>query len=231
MEKSNCNILIVEDELIIAEVLKEMLEQLGYAVVGLAKNYDRAIQQLQNIQNIDLAFLDINLEGEKNGLDVGAEINQNYHFPIVYLTSYSDLETITAAGKTNPEAYLIKPFKKEDILATVEIIRNRPKKEAKTVIIKDGYHVLKVNVLDIQYIKSEGNYIEIHTNEKKHLIRNKLEDFIVEAGQEYFIQVHRSYAVNLHQIEMVNGHEVRIAGEKIPISRTHKEQVLERYQK
>ncbi len=229
MEKADYSIFIVEDELIIAEVLKEMLEELGYTVIGIAKNYEKAMQFLQSSEKIDLAFLDINLGGEKNGMDVGEEIKNSYQFPIVYLTSYSDLETITAAGKTNPAAYLIKPFKKEDILATVEIIRARPISTSKTIMIKDGYNILKIEALDILYFKAEGNYVEVYTAERKHLIRYKLEDFIQEAGEEHFIQTHRSYVVNINKVEAINGHEVFINTHKVPISRTFKEQVISRF--
>lgn len=224
--RENYRILIVEDELIIAEVLMEMLESFGYSVVGIAKNYDRALAIIDAEANIDLAILDINLGGVKTGIDVGRQIKQHHQFSIAYLTSYGDLETISEAGTTQPEAYLIKPFKKEDIRATVEIIRARGNASDKTIILKDGYNQLKVPVASIHWIKVDGNYLEVYTADAKHLVRNSIEAFIAELSSPQFVRTHRSYAVNLDHIKAINGHDVFIGDEQLPLSRKYKDLVL-----
>ncbi|MGB0849815.1 MAG: LytR/AlgR family response regulator transcription factor [Bacteroidia bacterium] len=222
-------ILIVEDELIIAEVLKDMLTSLGYTVVAIAKNYDRAISQLKKHSEIDLALLDINLGGENTGIDVGEVINADYKFPIAYITSYTDHETIAAVGKTKPEAYVIKPFKKEDILATVEIIRARNKQKDKVIILKEGYDTIRIKCLDILYLKADGNYVQIHTLSDKFLSRTRIEDFILKYGEDNFAQVHRSYAVNIQNIDAVVGQHVHLGAHKIPLSRKYKNVFMNKF--
>ena len=84
MNKHSLNILIVEDELLIAEMLKEMLLDLNYNVVAIAKTYDLALFFLEKHKEINFAFLDINLSESKNGFDVAKQINEVYQMPFVF---------------------------------------------------------------------------------------------------------------------------------------------------
>ena len=115
MKLHNLNILIVEDELLIAEMLKEMLLELDCNVIYVAKNYDQALEVLKNPNTINLAILDINLSETKSGFDVAKLINQEYKLPFIFLTSYSDKNTVKEAISLKPESYLIKPFTKTDL--------------------------------------------------------------------------------------------------------------------
>src|SRR5688572_25699223 len=97
------HILIVEDELLIAEMLRQMLIDLGYKVAGIAANYDQALRYLQEDIRIDLCFLDINLQGKHSGFDVARELRSRHTVPFVFLTSYSDRKTISEAASLQPE--------------------------------------------------------------------------------------------------------------------------------
>jgi two-component SAPR family response regulator len=101
---SKFNILIVEDDLLIAEMLKEMLLDLSYNVVKITKNYTQAVNELSVNNSIDLVFLDINLSDSKTGVDIAHQINNNSKVPFIYLTSYSDPKSIIEASATLPEA-------------------------------------------------------------------------------------------------------------------------------
>ena len=79
------NILIVEDELLIAEMLKEMLFDLGYINIHISKNYDEAKVKLSLHNDINLAFLDINLTDIKSGIDVAHHIKNEHKIPFVYI--------------------------------------------------------------------------------------------------------------------------------------------------
>jgi len=82
-------ILIVEDELIIAEDVRQMLTKMNYEIVGNAMDYDEAISILDTT-NPDLILLDVNLNCKKDGIDLAETINQKYKVPFIYTTSYSD---------------------------------------------------------------------------------------------------------------------------------------------
>lgn len=86
-------ILIVEDEVLIAQDLKEILEEVGYKRILKAKNYQEAIEKLHE-NKIGLALLDINLRGAKTGIDLAVALNDEFHVPFIFLTSYSDSDTI-----------------------------------------------------------------------------------------------------------------------------------------
>lgn len=222
------NILIVEDELMIAEMIKEMLSELDYQVLGVAKNYKEATANLESKRDvIDLIVLDINLNDHKNGIDIGSLIKEKYQIPFVYLTSYSDPQTIRAAASTEPAAYLLKPFTVGDLHATVEVIKARKAVSAKSIMIKENDLNVKLEVADISYVKSDNNYLEIFTSRKKHLTRNSLEKFLEDVEESNIIRVHRSFAINISKIQAVNGQYLMIDDQKIPISRKHKSELMD----
>ncbi len=133
-------ILIIEDELIIAEDMQNMLTKMEYEVVGNAMDYDEAIAFLDN-EKPDLILLDVNLNGEKDGIEIAEEINKKYHIPFIFTTSYSDSATLERAKKTNPINYLVKPFKKEQLFTSIEIalhkMQNEKEAEASAELEKD----------------------------------------------------------------------------------------------
>ena len=94
-------VLIVEDEFIIANNLKLMLEDLGYHPLEPAMGKQEAIEMLKN-NEVDLAILDINLSGKHEGIEIAKEINEKSHIPFIFLTSNADKETINEAKLTKP---------------------------------------------------------------------------------------------------------------------------------
>ena len=113
-------ILLVEDELIIAEHLTILLENIGCEIVGSAIDFDEAIEILET-EKPDLILLDINLGGKKDGVDLAEEINRRFDIPFIFTTSHSDSVTLERAKKVNPANYLVKPFRKEQLYTAVEI--------------------------------------------------------------------------------------------------------------
>lgn len=130
---SEIKILIVEDEPIIAKNISMYLNNSDFTVSGIAYDADEAILQLQ--QNTpDAVILDINLDCEKDGIDIAAHINQGYHLPFLFLTSYSDKETLQRAKLVEPSGYIVKPFNERTLLASIEIaISNFAQKSNKDV--------------------------------------------------------------------------------------------------
>lgn len=117
---SGIRVLIVEDEPLIAKNISMYLNNNDYEVAGIAYDAEEALHQLKRLQP-DFAMLDINLESEMDGIDIAEHINRNNFIPFVYLTSYSDKETIERAKKTNPAWFIVKPFNEKTLYATIEI--------------------------------------------------------------------------------------------------------------
>jgi len=111
---------VVENEMIIAESICLTLRKLNYEVVGPALNCDDAIHMLAD-DTPDLIILDRNLNDVRDGIELGDFVNKHYGIPIVILTANSDIQTIERAKPMRPAAYLVKPFKKEELLSSIEI--------------------------------------------------------------------------------------------------------------
>lgn len=121
-------ILIVEDEPLIAEDLSMILGKAGFKVIGIANDGNRALDLLHS-QSPDLVLLDIALNSSMSGIDVAEVINEKYDLPFIFITSFSDKHTLERAKDVYPHGYIVKPFKKKDILANIEIALHRSKKK------------------------------------------------------------------------------------------------------
>jgi len=116
----NAKIMIVEDENIVAMGIKSKLESLGYSVPCTASSAEDAIRKA-DLFYPDLVLMDILLKGEGDGIVAGDYIRKNFDIPVIYLTAYTDEETLERAKLTHPAGYISKPFKLEDIHTNIEI--------------------------------------------------------------------------------------------------------------
>lgn len=242
-------ILIVEDEVLIAEDLKEILFEVGYTNVFRARNYIQAMEAFDS-NSIDIVLLDINLNDAKTGIDLGLQINQNLHIPFIYITSYSDAETIASVKQTRPSAFLLKPYNKAHLLASIEIAffnystkinaadnlsadKTNEENENGLIIngqllVKDGYRYVKVPLEDILWFESDKNYIEIKTLEKKYLLRASLKKLQSLLPANQFVKCNKQQIVNMTQVDSFNSNSIEIKGQQISISRTEQLEVLKK---
>lgn len=117
-------ILITEDEPLICSDLASIVTAEAYQVVGTAFDGHTALELIHS-RRPDIVLLDIGLPGQLTGLDVAEQINKNFGIPFIFITSYSDRDTLQVAKSLLPEGYIVKPFKKKDILTTLEIVSFR----------------------------------------------------------------------------------------------------------
>ncbi|MEA3353453.1 MAG: response regulator [Campylobacterota bacterium] len=120
-------ILIVEDETIVALDIKSAVKQFGYEVTGTATNHDDALKSVRK-NTPDLILMDINLENSLDGIQTVHAIHRTQDIPVIYLTAYSDDETVQRAVETNPLHYLIKPFKRDELKSTLLLAMHKIKK-------------------------------------------------------------------------------------------------------
>ncbi len=218
------NILVVEDELIIADHIKENLEKMGYRVCGLAPDYASAVVYF-NSETIDLALIDIQLEGNKSGIDLAMYIRQNFgNIPFIFLTSFIDNETITRAKETNPDGYLTKPFIYNSVYSTIEIALHNSKTRQKdeVITIPEGTRSIFIKRSDILYIESEHVYSHIFTINQKLLVRNSLSEIMKLLPEGRFARVHRSYIVNIEQIRQIASSYILVGSIKIQVGDAYK---------
>jgi len=118
--KQTPNILIVEDEPLIAEDISDLCQLNGYSVCGVAYRPLEALELLKKLKP-NLVLLDINLEDSMTGIDIAERLRNKYAIPFIFLTSYADKKTLESAKDTNPLGYVVKPFNKEQLYSTIEI--------------------------------------------------------------------------------------------------------------
>ncbi len=113
-------ILVVEDERVVAMDIKDMLESLGYDVPATVAFAEKAIEQAEALSP-DLVLMDIQLQGEMDGIEASEQIRQRFDIPVVYLTGNGDSPTIKRAKITEPFGYLLKPFEERNLETAIEM--------------------------------------------------------------------------------------------------------------
>jgi len=113
-------IIVVEDEHIIAMEIQERLRKIGYEVPAIFSSGEEVVKEVKNI-NPDLIIMDIMLEGKMDGIEAAEKLQNQFDIPLVYLTAYSDKETLERAKITQPFGYILKPLEERELHTTIEI--------------------------------------------------------------------------------------------------------------
>ena len=134
--------------------------------------------------------------------------------------------------ETKPNGYLMKPYQEPTLLTTINIALNNfaNKQQSKNksesvpdfIYIKDSNLKVKLFTNDINYIMSDGNYLEIHLEHKKHVIRSKMKDFEALLPRNIFYQCHRRFLVNSSKINALGNDFIQLEAENIPLSSKYK---------
>jgi len=238
---SNIKTLIVEDELIIAEDMKGMLQEMQHEVIGIAGDCEEAMEILDR-DVPDIALIDIHLRGGDDGISLALSMRGKYDIPIIFITSYSDKTTVDRAKQVRPEGYIVKPFEKADLYTAIEIAMNNfsmrqkkgvriEKEDSEGVVIRDSifirkdYMLIKVKFDDLIWIRSELNYLELFCRENKHLVRSTMKDFVDKLPSDTFLQVHKSYCINIKFVTAIDHSNIWLKNVQVPIGRSYLEMV------
>jgi len=151
----------VEDEVLIAESIQEMLMQLGYKSIQRCKTQKDA-EEIIEIGNLSMAILDINLAGGQEGIELGKKCAKK-GIPYFFLTSYSDRGTLLTAKSANPGNYLIKPTSPEEILAAIEmtLLHQRPENDLMLEKAVDTFQLSNREAEILKYINERLSNQEI----------------------------------------------------------------------
>lgn len=212
----NPKILIVEDEILIADYVMELLNEENFKKIEMAHDKEEAIHKMNSFLP-EIILMDINLNGQNSGIEIAKLKNENAR--VIFLTGQYDHVLMSKALESNPDSYLTKPIRKNDLVAAIKLALYKDK--SNFIRIKDGYDDVKINVANILFIKSDGNYIDIQLTEKKHTIRQSLEAFYKEIPADKFIRIHRSYIVNKDKISQKKSNTIFVDIYEIPISRNY----------
>ena len=209
-------IVIIEDEFFAAMHLNDLINSLGFRVAGIFHSGEDFLEKTD--WDFDAAVVDIFLAEELTGLDVAKELNERQK-SFIFLTANQDKLTLKDAARLEPDAYISKPFKANDVTAALEIISL---KLPQMLQIRGANGVEELSPNDVIMIKSDGVYIEIHTLNGMVVQRKLLKEIIDELPSN-FIRVHRSYLVNADYIDHRTSTHLTLRGHEVPISRSYKE--------
>jgi serine phosphatase RsbU (regulator of sigma subunit)/DNA-binding response OmpR family regulator len=123
---ANETILVVEDEVLVGEEIREELERFGYRVPDIIVKGEAVVDAVSR-HHPSLILMDIRIGGEIDGIEAAARVKASEDIPIIYLTAYSDQETLARAADTDPDAYLLKPFSERELMANVSMSLSRPR--------------------------------------------------------------------------------------------------------
>ncbi|MFN0204517.1 MAG: LytR/AlgR family response regulator transcription factor [Bacteroidia bacterium] len=234
------NIIIVEDEIDQRILLLQTLDELGHKVVGMADNLPDAIG-LAASTPCDLFILDIFLNGQEGGIQISKTLQQlKIHTPIIFLTSSEDSAVFREAIKSNPAAYLSKPFRKMELSNTIDLIMEKTRNtqqhseiinKTRHELLDDGLFIVrdqsffKVLFSDILYISVSDRLCQIHTHEKgkTYWVQSSLGKLLEQMNCPDIQPVHRNTAVNIRHIQEFSIKERYIIlddNEKIDVSRS-----------
>ena len=225
--KTKAHILIVEDEAIIYNRMKKVLEREYYSVDEYTPSHDEAIARIQQ-KRPDMVLLDIHLKGEKTGLDLGEKLSEKYHIPFIYVTEYDDDETFYKGLQTHHEYFIVKTKPRLDhkeIIRAIQTVLNKrkfPYSEKKGIIgLVDYLEEIKkygkgtltrvpVPYKNIAFFtnkpfinenneeeKLRANYIWFLTGNKDYFFLKKSLKEVYKTLPHYFVRINESYIVNI----------------------------------
>jgi PAS domain S-box-containing protein len=169
---SNAKILVVEDEWLVAQGIRESLHDLGYEVVGLAASGAEGLR-LAAEQRPDLVLMDILLQGTMDGIEAAEHLRQRFGIPAVFLTAYADAQTLSRAKLTEPYGYLLKPFEIRELHSVIEIALYKSRAEKR---LQHLHQVLRA-------IRSVNQLI-VEEKDRNRLIQRACQ--ILAEGRGYF---------------------------------------------
>jgi CheY-like chemotaxis protein len=155
-------ILVIEDETIVGMELKDDLERLGYQVPEIVANGEDVVQAVAR-HHPDLLLMDVRIAGSVDGIEAAFQAKAEFDIPVIYLSAYSDPDTLRRAALTMPEAYLLKPFDEKELAANVELALAKTRSGAS--IKRELRHAIPlVDVLDGAAILMDVDDKIVHAN-------------------------------------------------------------------
>lgn len=251
-ESPQIRVLIVDDEPLAREMLREMLQRdKQVTIVGESTNGKEAVEAIKSLSP-DLIFLDVQMP-ELGGFEV-LETISNGHIPhVIFVTAYD--QYAVRAFEVNALDYLLKPFDEERFevswqRAKAQVLRDRNgvvdqrilalleelkagNKYLERLVIKAGGRIYFLETTDIEWIEAEGNYVSVHSGKKSHLLRETISSLESQLDPKQFVRIHRSSIVRIDRIQELQPWfhgEYRVilqSGTQLTLSRNYRDKLQE----
>lgn len=240
----NVKVLVVEDELIVGESLKIMLEQMGYLVPAIFTNGKEVLDNFTP-GFADIVIMDIHLKGKLNGVDTALGLREVSTAPIIYVTDNTDdALRRKAIAETNTVQYLTKPFTKAQIVTAIdlalkdirrhELLNQAGQSSYLTddfIFVRDNQLFRKLSIPDILLLKAEGSYCKLVYKAEKNTTREILFSdnlsFLEEKLKfaKCLYRVHRSFIINIAHLKKAQENRLWIDDIEVPVGKTYKNDI------
>lgn len=236
-------LLILEDDILQSAALADMLSDFGYEVVGTAVSGEQALQIFKE-KMPDIVLLDIVVEGNMDGIEVGKVMRQIRPTPLIYLTAYA--EKFEGAKTTYPAAFFTKPYNERDLLNAIDLAvwifieqyKNGDEKPAEIPSFSNIYFSTdclwlktknsgpfeRLPVSEILFIKSANIYVDIYAQTKPspYTLTLGISEFAGYSSYPELAQTHRCYIANVDHVTRFTPTKATVAGiHEIPVSKTY----------
>ncbi len=229
-------VLLVEDEILVAEDMAGDLNKEGFEVVDIVISGDEALVSIEK-NPPHIILMDINIKGRLDGIETAHLINESYKIPIIYITANTSDHFVTRALKTAPHAFLSKPFNQKDLNIAIDLaiqrhnnqLLNSAKEYAVdlgAVFLKNGSAYVKVKMNDILFIHASGSYSTVFTKHKKYTLSMNLHNFQKKLKDDMLKRIHRSYVVNLKKVDRIEGNKLIIENHEVSVSNAYRDEEI-----
>lgn len=222
-------ILILEHDYNFALKLQKQFHDWGYEVLDIINHTNTALSLLSTLKP-DIVILNTQLPGKLTVMDLSKTLN-DLALNVICIANNSNRETYEKVTHSNTIGYLVKPFGVLTLKGILDFsfpLINT--KIANCLYLSKGKERVKVGIYDIVWIKSDGNYCELHTSEKTYIIKKSLSSLVDLLPVNDFLKIHKSYAVQLQKIEALSWHQhiLKVGGAVLPIGRKFKKNLRSR---
>jgi DNA-binding LytR/AlgR family response regulator len=223
--------IIIDDEEMARVIIEQYCSKLDH--LQIVNQFNNALDAIQFINNhkIDLVFLDIHMP-ELNGFDFIDSLNNP---PNIILTTSDSEFALNAFEYKCIVDYLVKPIKLPRFIKAVTKVDNPIKavpltdnEEVNEMYVNIDRRLVKIHIPDIYLIEAKGDYINIKTETKNHIVHTTMKKIEEKLPDSLFLKIHRSFIINLKKIVDIEDNSVLIKKEVIPVSRSNRPELMNR---
>lgn len=216
---------ILEDEILIAEHLSELILEKEYELVFCVDNFKDATEEVK--KGVDFLMLDIKIAGDQDGIAFANYIKTELNIPFLFISSNVDEETLNRVIQARPYGFLSKPFKNIDVEMALDlamekfILSTEHTNSRKAIFVKDKGSWLKIELETIKFIEASDNYSIVYfSNKPEALITKNLKYFEENLPSNLFIRINRSNIINKNFVSQFDTKNIYIDNIGFSISDT-----------
>ena len=237
--KEKYNVIIVDDEYLAQKLLQDYVSKVdSLQLVATCSNAFEAMNALKS-NEVDIMFLDIQMP-DLTGLELVKSLEQKP--AVVFTTAYS--EYAVDAFNLSVVDYLLKPFDfprffqavNKAIGSELPLVGSHEKPQDTIsrsndfITVKADYKLYKINYDDLLYIEGQHEYVTFHTTQRRITALFALKDLEEMLPKDRFVRVHKSYIVSFKHIQDLDKSDVTVAGNKVPVGASYRDELLARLQ-